>query len=79
MVVIAMAKPKKRRRHLSKGFLSLKVGYQIKAQKKSCRTLAFDVFFQLVSRFGLCHVGKMYVATCQDSQSVGTMRVMICL
>ena len=23
------------------------------------------------------HVGKMYVATCQDSQSVGTMRVML--
>ena len=77
---------KMRRRHLSKGFLGLKVGYQIKAQKKSCRTLALDVFFQLMSRLdfvmsrlGLCHVGKMYVATCQDSQSVSTMRVMICL
>ena len=42
MVVIAMAKPKKRRRHLSKGFLGLKVGYQIKAQKEVLSDISFE-------------------------------------
>ena len=62
-----------RRRHLSKGFLGLKVGYQIKAQKKSCRTLALDVFFQLMSRLdfvmsrlGLCHV-ETWTLSCREN------------
>ena len=74
MVVIAMAKPKKRRRHLSKGFLGLKVGYQIKGQKKSCRTLALDVFFQLMSRLWTLscreNVCRNVPMTSQDSQNI---------